>query len=147
MSLKYRIAATIFGLEIVLIAAVLWLSLGHSTKSVQEQIAHTEAVTLHLLGDLSRAALLTDEFSSLQTFIASTRRDPRVQAVVVGDVLGRVVAATDVGLIGGSFHGRPGHPPAQLLAPDRDSRVTRARSAPWRSSSRTIRWCGPIARP
>jgi diguanylate cyclase (GGDEF)-like protein/PAS domain S-box-containing protein len=107
MSLRYRIAATIFGLEIILIAAVLWITLGHATQSVREQIASTEGVTLQLLGDLSRAALLTDEFSSLQTFIESTRRDPRVQSVVVCDALGRVVAATDAGLIGDRF---PAHP-------------------------------------
>ena len=107
MSLKYRIAATILGLEIVLIAAVLWITFGHSMQSVREQIGHTEYVTLQLLGDLSRAALLTEEFSSLQTFIEGTRRDPRVLAVVVSDALGRVVAATEAGLIGHSFPADP----------------------------------------
>ncbi len=100
MSLKYRIAATIFGLEIVLIGAVLWMTLGHSMATIHEQIARTEAVTLQLLGDLSRAALLTDEYTNLQTFIEGTKRDPRVQAVIIGDASGRVVAATDLGLIG-----------------------------------------------
>jgi diguanylate cyclase (GGDEF)-like protein/PAS domain S-box-containing protein len=100
MSLKYRIAATIFGLEIVLIGAVLWMTLGHSMGTIHEQIARTEAVTLQLLGDLSRAALLTDEYTNLQTFIEGTKRDPRVQAVIIGDASGRVVAATDLGLIG-----------------------------------------------
>jgi diguanylate cyclase (GGDEF)-like protein/PAS domain S-box-containing protein len=103
MSLKYRIAATIFGLEIVLIGSVLWMTLGHSMSSIHKQIASTEAVTLQLLGDLSRSALLTDEYANLQTFIEGTRRDPRVQAVVIGDVRRRVVAATDVGMIGLPF--------------------------------------------
>jgi diguanylate cyclase (GGDEF)-like protein/PAS domain S-box-containing protein len=103
MSLKYRIAATIFALEAVLIGAVLWMTLGHSMSSIHEQIASTEAVTLQLLGDLSRASLLTDEYANLQTFIEGTRRDPRVQAVVIGDARGRVVAATDAGLIGSPF--------------------------------------------
>jgi hypothetical protein len=100
MSLKYRIAATIFALEIALIGSVLWMTLGHSMSSIHEQIASTEAVTLQLLGDLSRSALLTDEYANLQTFIEGTKRDPRVQSVIIGDVRGRVVAATDVGLIG-----------------------------------------------
>ena len=95
MSLKYRIAATIFALEIALIGSVLWITLGHSMSSIHEQIASTEAVTLQLLGDLSRSALLTDEFADLQTFIEGTKRDPRVQSVIIGDVRGRVVAATD----------------------------------------------------
>ena len=41
MSLKFRIAATIFGLEIVLIGAVLWMTLGHSMCSIHKQIAST----------------------------------------------------------------------------------------------------------
>ena len=48
MSLKYRIAATIFALELVVIGAVLWITLRHSTYSVREQITRTEAVTLAL---------------------------------------------------------------------------------------------------
>ncbi|HSA80238.1 MAG TPA: EAL domain-containing protein [Geminicoccaceae bacterium] len=103
MSFKYRIAATIFVLEIALIGSVLWMTLGHSMDSIHRQIASTEAVTLQLLGDLSRSALLTDEYANLQTFIEGTRRDPRVQSVVIGDARGRVVAATDVGLIGAPF--------------------------------------------
>jgi diguanylate cyclase (GGDEF)-like protein/PAS domain S-box-containing protein len=103
MSLKYRIAATIFALEIVVIGAVLWITLRHSVQSVREQIARTEEVTLQLLADLSRAALLTDEFADLQTFIEGTRRDPRVITVVVGAADGRVVAATEPVLIGAPF--------------------------------------------
>ena len=52
-------------------------------------------MTLQLLADLSRAALLTDEFADLQTFIEGTTRDPRVITVVVGSAEGQVVAATD----------------------------------------------------
>ena len=63
MSLKYRIAATIFALEIVLFGSVLWMTLGHSMSSIHGQIASTESVTLQLLGDLSRSALLTDEYA------------------------------------------------------------------------------------
>ena len=103
MSLKYRIAATIFALEIALIGSVLWMTLGHSMSSIHRQIASTEAVTLQLVGDLSRSALLTDEYANLQTFIEGTKRDPRVQSVIIGDVRGRVVAATDVSLIGSTF--------------------------------------------
>ena len=103
MSLRYRIAATIFALEIVLTGAMLWTTLGHSMRSIREQVGSTEAVTLQLVGDLSRSALLTDEFADLQTFIEATRRDPRVEGVVLGDVQGRVVAATDLGLIGARF--------------------------------------------
>jgi diguanylate cyclase (GGDEF)-like protein/PAS domain S-box-containing protein len=103
MSLKYRIAATIFALELVLIGAVLWITLTHSMRSTEEQVAHTEEVTLQLLADLSRASLLTDEFSDLQTFIEGATRDPRIITVLVGSAQGQVVAATDPELIGAPF--------------------------------------------
>ena len=103
MPLKYRIAATIFGLETVLIAIVLWMTLGHSLTSVREQLASTEEVTLSLLGDLSRSAFLTDEFAELQTFVERTKQDPRIRMVVVGDAAGRVVVATEAELIGSPF--------------------------------------------
>jgi diguanylate cyclase (GGDEF)-like protein/PAS domain S-box-containing protein len=100
MSLRYRIAATIFALEIVLTGAMLWTTLGHSMRTIHEQVGSTDAVTLQLVGDLSRTALLTDEFADLQTFIEATKHDPRVEEVVLGDLQGRVVAATDLGMIG-----------------------------------------------
>jgi HAMP domain-containing protein len=103
MSLKYRIAVTILAFEVIIIGAVLWLTLGHSMRSVREQVGHTEEVTLQLLANLSRAALLTDEFAELQTFIEGARRDPRVIEVVVGAADGRVVAATEPELIGAPF--------------------------------------------
>src|SRR5688572_13098389 len=90
MSLKYRIAATIFALEVLVIGTVLWITLGHSTRTVREQIARTEGVTLQLLADLSRAALLTDEFTDLQTFIEGATRDPRVITIVVSSAEGHV---------------------------------------------------------
>jgi diguanylate cyclase (GGDEF)-like protein/PAS domain S-box-containing protein len=100
MPFKYRIAVTIFALEVIVIGAVLWITLGHSLSTVRQQIAHTEEVTIQLIGDLSRVALLTDEFADLQAFIERARRDPRITAVTVGDVHGRIVAATDVASIG-----------------------------------------------
>ena len=103
MSLKYRIAATILAFEVVIIGAVLWLTLGHSMRSVREQVVQTEEVTLQLVANLSRAALLSDEFAELQTFIEGTRRDPRVITVIVGAADGRVVAATEPELIGAPF--------------------------------------------
>jgi diguanylate cyclase (GGDEF)-like protein/PAS domain S-box-containing protein len=103
MSLRYRIAATIFALEVVLIGAVLWITLGHSLRITGEQIGDTEEVTLQLLADLSRASLITDEFSDLQMFIEGTTRDPRIITVLVGSAEGHVVAATEPELIGAPF--------------------------------------------
>ncbi|HET6522472.1 MAG TPA: EAL domain-containing protein [Geminicoccaceae bacterium] len=100
MSLRYRIAATIFVLEAVMIAAVLWVTLGHSMGSAREQMARTDAITLRLLGDLSRVALLTEEYAELQSFIDGAQQDPRIRSVLLADGRERIVAATDLALIG-----------------------------------------------
>jgi diguanylate cyclase (GGDEF)-like protein/PAS domain S-box-containing protein len=100
MSLKYRIAVTIFALEAILIAVVLWGTLRYAMDHVRKQASRTDEVTIRLVTDLSRTALLTDEFAELQTFIGSDKKDPRIRAVVIADAGERIVAATDVALIG-----------------------------------------------
>jgi HAMP domain-containing protein len=100
MSLRYRIAVTIFALEAVMIAGVLWVTLNHSLNSTRAQMGYGEWVTLRLLSDLSRMALLTEEYADLQLFIESAREHPRLTAVLLVDSGGRVVAATDAALIG-----------------------------------------------
>src|SRR5919106_6149676 len=100
MSLKYRIAVTIFALEAILIAVVLWGTLSYAMDHVGQQAARTDEVTIRLLNDLGRTALLTDEFAELQAFIEGDQKDPRIRTVMVADATGRVIAATDVTLIG-----------------------------------------------
>jgi len=100
MSLRARIAITISVLEMALIAAVLYITLTHSMQGVEEQINSSQQVTVDLLGDLSKAALITEEFDELQTFIDGTERDPNIRTVMIGDVEGRVIAATDGEMLG-----------------------------------------------
>ncbi|MEM7022909.1 MAG: EAL domain-containing protein [Pseudomonadota bacterium] len=100
MSLKYRIAVTIFALETLLVALVLWGTLPTAIDHVRDQAARTDSVTIQLLNDLSRTALLTDEFADLQAFIESDAQDPRLRDVIIADLNDRIVAATDLGLIG-----------------------------------------------
>ena len=100
MSLRSRIALTIFLLETVFIAAVLYITLTHSMQSISQQIDSSQQVTMDLLGDLSKAALITEEFDELQAFIKGTERDPNIKTVIIGDVEGQVIAATNDVLIG-----------------------------------------------
>ena len=102
MSFKYRIAVTIFALEAILIAVVLWGTLRYAMDHVRQQAARTDEVTIRLLNDLSRTALLTDEYAELQAFIEGDHKDPRIRAVIIADAADRVIAASDVGLVGSS---------------------------------------------
>ena len=102
MSFKYRIAVTIFALEAILIAVVLWGTLRYAMDHVRQQAARTDEVTIRLLNDLSRTALLTDEYAELQAFIEGDHKDPRIRAVIIADAADRVIAASDVALVGSS---------------------------------------------
>ncbi len=84
----------------MLIGGVLYITLTHSMKSVDQQISSSQQVTMDLLGDLSKAAFITEEFDELQTFIKGTERDPNIKTVIISNIDGRVVAATDKTAIG-----------------------------------------------
>ena len=100
LSLKYRIALTIFLLEAILMALVLWRTLSVQVDSIHGQLAASEEVMLNMLGDLGRVALINEEFASLQPYFEQIRRDPRVVQVVLADRAGRVVASSAPLLVG-----------------------------------------------
>jgi hypothetical protein len=126
MSFKYRIAVTIFTLEAILIALVLWGTLRYTTDHVRNQAARNDQITIRLLKDLSRTAFVSGEFAELQTFIESSRQNPRIRAVVVVDLDNDVVAATDAALIGSQRPAPPNGDGSRWRSVDVQSRVGQA---------------------
>lgn len=100
MSLKVRIAVTIFCLEAVMVALVLFVTLRHSSEIARAELAAADRQVESLLQDLSRVALLTDEFGRIQAFIEETRVQSRLRYAALIDLSGMVVAASDPGAIG-----------------------------------------------
>ncbi len=103
MPLKFRIAATIFLLVTAFVTLLLWVTLSYSMQNVRDQIAASEAVSLQLIGNLSRSALVTEDYANLQSFIDGTRDDPRIETVMLADTRGQVVVATEPEFIGGAL--------------------------------------------
>ncbi|MDH4133985.1 MAG: ATP-binding protein [Gammaproteobacteria bacterium] len=99
-SLKYRIAAIIFLLEAVMMAAVLGVTLSYSRHETEKHLAANEQVMMQLLADLSRVALFTAEYDDLQPYMEEVVRDPRVSTVLLADRRGRVVVSSEHGAIG-----------------------------------------------
>jgi diguanylate cyclase (GGDEF)-like protein/PAS domain S-box-containing protein len=106
MSLRFRIAATIFVLEIFLILGVLFVTSRHTLETSQAQFIATNASLTSLLDDLSRVALLTDDYGELQSFIEESGAS-RLAAIALVDLGGRVVASDDPGRIGNPFEPIP----------------------------------------
>lgn len=101
LSLKYRIAATIFILEAVAMTALLSHTLVLSVRAIEARQAAHEEVTLRALSNMARIALLTEEYAELQPYIEQIPDDKDVKAILLADANGKVVASTrmrDVGL-------------------------------------------------
>ncbi len=101
LSLKYRIAIMILLLEAVMMGLVLWQTLEHSLEASRTQLEATETTILNLVGNISRVALLTEEYADLQPYLENLQKDPRVVKAMLADAQQRVVVSThsdDMGL-------------------------------------------------
>lgn len=100
LSLRYRIALTVFVLETIMVLLVLWQTLSFSHRQVEQQIDASEQAIMELFGSLGRVALFNVEFNELQGYIDKTRRDPKVLAILLANDRGQVVASDDTAMIG-----------------------------------------------
>ncbi len=114
MSLRYRIALTIFVLEAMVMSLVLWQTLSHADESIREQVAASQAVTLNLLGTLGRLALFIEEYDELVAYIADVEKDPSVVRVLVANQNNQVVVSSDISLLGRTMPTDAGHPDRYL---------------------------------
>jgi signal transduction histidine kinase len=99
-SLKYRIAFTIFLLESLMMAVVLWQTLSHAVDSTRSQIHAVESVTLGLVGEVARNALLTEEYDMVQPYIEKLRLNPNIRRAFVVDDRDVIVASEQFGDLG-----------------------------------------------
>lgn len=100
LALKYRIAATIFALDALVVSVVLWQTTSLSIKAAKSQQAVHEEVTLNPLADMSRIALLTDEYADVQAYFQKVSDKKDVIHIVLADSKNRVVASTQSNEIG-----------------------------------------------
>lgn len=99
-SLRYRIAATIFVLEAIMMIIVLWLTLSSSFDETRKQIETTDQVILQNLSELGRIALLTDEYNDFQPFLEIALSDPHTVGVYLTNSDNTIYAShemTDLG--------------------------------------------------
>lgn len=93
-SLKYRIALIIFVLEAIMMAAVLWATLGHSQNETREQFQSSENAIMEVMSGISHIALSTGEYSELQPYFENLLENSRIEQVMLLDARGIVVAST-----------------------------------------------------
>ena len=99
-ALRYRIAVTIFLLEAIMMAVVLWNTFSYSHSSTRTQYQKTEQVILNLLNDLSRSALLTGEIDELQYHLEKVTADPHIIKVLIADEKNKIIISSDFKEVG-----------------------------------------------
>jgi signal transduction histidine kinase len=93
-SLKYRIAITIFILEAMMMSIVLWYTLNYAVEKSKQHITVSEQVTMELVDEIARTALLTEEYDIIQPYIEKLPRNPDIlHAILVDD--SNVIVASD----------------------------------------------------
>lgn len=96
VSLKYRIAFTIFLMESVMVGVMLWTTLSISfNASDSKQKAHDEAVIRPLM-ELGRIALLNDEYADIETYISFVPKTDGALHVILSNVDNKIVASSDI---------------------------------------------------
>ena len=100
LSLKYKIALVIFLLEVIMVTMVLWDTLRHSLASTEKQIAAAEQVTLDIVSDISRVALLNEDYDRIQGYIESLPDNPGVLRARLVDERNVIVASNSLHELG-----------------------------------------------
>lgn len=100
MSLRYRIAVVIFLLEAVMMAAVLWGTLGHAVDSAEKQIEAAEQVTLDIVSGIGRVALLTEDYDRIQGYIEALPANPGIIKAMLSDDRNIIVASSNLNDLG-----------------------------------------------
>jgi diguanylate cyclase (GGDEF)-like protein/PAS domain S-box-containing protein len=108
LSLRWRFVIVIFTLQLVLCAVLLVFTLREHLASQVELWQRADRHLVTLLSDLGRVALLTDDYTELQAFIAETTSSRKFTDIVLVDLAGRIVAAKDPARLGSRFAGEPG---------------------------------------
>lgn len=111
-SLRFRIAMAIFAIGSVMMLAVLAYVLHSMTREMHLQFQQQEQVVADLLAGLSRPALLTNDYSSVQPYMERLADNPLIHRVMLLDYRERVVAASrmqDLGQLVPQLHDEDGH--------------------------------------
>jgi signal transduction histidine kinase len=94
MSLRFRIATVIFVLEMVMMAAVLWETLGLAIESSERQIKATEQAALEIISSVSRVALLDEDYDRIQGYIEALPKNPNIIKAQLSDERDIIVASS-----------------------------------------------------
>ncbi len=100
MPFKYRLAATIFALQTILIVVIVWQGERLFSLSDPHHDALQRSQTLALVHDLGRKALMGEPKIDPQSLLKSTFDFGHFKKIIITDPSGRGVAAIPENLVG-----------------------------------------------
>ncbi len=100
LRLKYRIAVTIFVLELLMIIGLLWVTLSYSFRTSHDHLKEMDHLILSMTRAMSRTALLTDEFFELHQQFKEIISLSNATHVVLANEMGEVVSSSHFSEIG-----------------------------------------------
>lgn len=99
-SLRYRIAGTILILEAAMMALVLWQTLSLSVQGAKNQQSAYEQTTLDAATEISRNALISEEYDDLLPYITTVLNSSGITHALVTDHTNKVIASTHLPELG-----------------------------------------------
>ena len=93
----------IFALEAVMMAVVLWATLGYTIDSSVRQIESARQVTLNIVGSIARIALLYEDYDNIQGYVEELPRNTDIIAAMLADDRNIIVASSNLSDIGKSL--------------------------------------------
>ena len=87
-------------LPAIVVGYILWETLSYNSVQMRAQLNETDNVTVDLLADLTRVALFSMEYDSIQGHVTRINEDPRVKAIYVTDSSRTILASNHLGMLG-----------------------------------------------
>lgn len=100
LSLKYRIAATVFVLEAVMLFWVLSTTLNYMEQQARDEMEQRHQVIAELVLDLTRNFIFSEEFDELQLYIEKLTLSSDVVAISISNLKNIVVVHSDFHRVG-----------------------------------------------
>ncbi len=100
LSLKYRIAATVFVLEAVMLFWVLSTTLNYMEQQARDEMEQRHQVIAELVLDLTRNFIFSEEFDELQLYVEKLTLSSDVVAISVSNLKNIVVVHSDFHRVG-----------------------------------------------
>jgi len=100
VSLRYRIAITVFILEAIMLTVVLWNTFSFIEIQAQDDLDKRHQVVIELIQQITKNSLLSEEYDDLQQYIEQISLDPEIVTISILNLKNIIIAHNDFQHVG-----------------------------------------------